>query len=51
MDKIKSHSQKQSLEVKKFIVDELLIGQHEQAVVNKDELLKMEQDLLDKKDE
>jgi hypothetical protein len=51
MDKIKSQSQKQSLEVKESIIDELLklANLKEKGVVNEDEFLKMKQDLLDKK--
>jgi hypothetical protein len=53
MDKIKSQSQKHSLEVKESIVDELLklANLKEKGVVNEDEFLKMKQVLLDKKDE
>ena len=53
MDKIKIESQKQSLEVKVSIVDELmkLSNLKEKGVVSEEEFLKMKQVLLDKRNE
>lgn len=53
MDKIKIESQKQSLEVNKSIVDEMLklANLKERGVVSEEEFSKMKQDLLDKKSE
>ena len=53
MDKIKIESQKQSLEVKVSIVDELmkLSNLKEKGVVSEEEFLRMKQVLLDKRNE
>ena len=50
MDKIKIESQKESLEVKESIADELLklANLKEKGVLNDEEFLKMKKDLLNK---
>jgi Short C-terminal domain len=53
MDKLKIESQKQSIEVKVSIVDELLklANLKEKGVVSEEEFLRMKQVLLDKRNE